>query len=143
MGFEPSRTVLQLVFEAPSLDGLEVSMYVPSLGEFERLTAMSGELSDAAANGSLSAGQAKEAVSLYETLAEYMKSWNVTRDGEPVSTTIDGLRTQEVLFLNTIMGAWMKAVGEVDAPLGSGSPSSPPPDLSSMPMEPLAASPAS
>ena len=137
MGFEPPRTVLKLLFEAPELDGLEVRMHVPSLGEFERLTGMAGDLTEAAADGDLTEEQSKEAVSLYGTLAEYMRSWNVTRDQAPVPTTLDGLRTQELTFLNTILKSWLTAVGDVDAPLATGSPSTPLPDLSSIPMEPL------
>jgi hypothetical protein len=140
MGFEPPRTVLKLVFEAPELEGLEVRMYVPSLGEFERLTGMAGELAEVVAEGDLTSEQAKEVMSLYDTVAEYMKSWNVTRNGEPVPTTMEGFRTQEVGFLNTIVTSWLGAVGDVDAPLASGSPSLPTPDLSSIPMEPLATS---
>lgn len=140
MGFEPPRTVLKLDFEAPHLAGLEVSMYVPPLGEFERLTGMAAEFSGVTVESDISADQAREAMSLYETLAEYMKSWNVTRNKKPVPATIEGFRTQEISFLNTIMRSWMKAVGEVDAPLSSGSPSSPLPDLSSIPMAPLPAS---
>lgn len=140
MGFEPPRTVLKLQFEAPELNGLEVGMYVPSLGEFERLTGMAGELGPIADQGELTDEQAREVVSLYATLSEYMKSWNVTRGGVPVPTTMAGLRTQELTFLNTILKSWLTAVGDVDAPLASGSSSSPTPDLSSIPMEPLAGS---
>lgn len=140
MGFEPPRTVLRLQFDAPELDGLQVRMYVPSLGEFKRITALAGELASAAAGGELTSVQGEEVVSLYDTLAEYMKDWNVTRGGTPVPTTVKGLETQELSFLNTIFKAWLGAVGDVDAPLAPSSQSTPPPDLSSIPMEPLAES---
>ena len=140
MGFEPPRTVLKLQFEAPHLAGLEVAMYVPPLGEFERLTGMAAQFDGVTAESGISAEQAREALSLYETLAEYMKSWNVTHNKKPVAATIAGFRTQEITLLNAIMGAWLKAAGEVDAPLVTDSPSSPLPDLSSIPMGRLPAS---
>jgi hypothetical protein len=148
MGFTPKRTVYRLVFEDPDLapgdgsEGLQVRMYAPPLGEVERLDALMRRLMALATAGEEpSAQDVADGLSLYETLAEYMKDWNVQDEsGTPVPATADGFRTQETGLLNQVMRAWMAATTEVDAPLGSGSPATPPPDLSSMPMEPMAAS---
>lgn len=142
-GFEPPRTVLNLAFEAADLAGLAVRMYVPPLGELTRLVELAAGLAPALAAGQATLDQGREALGVYDILTKYIKDWNVTVDGAPVPATPEGLAGLEVGFLNRIVQAWQSAIGEVPAPLAPSSPSTPPPDLSSIPMAPLPASPSS
>ncbi len=138
MGFEAPRTVLDLAFEDPALNGLEVKMYVPPLGEARRLTVVARSINASTSAGQdLSQKQEEQALSMYEALAAHMKSWNVTRGGVPVPTDMEGLDTQETTFLNKIFVAWLAASGDVEAPLEPASPSTPLPDLASVLMEPI------
>lgn len=138
MGFEVPRTVLDLAFQDPALNGLEVKMYVPSLGEARHLTTVARSINSAlAAEGNLSQEQEQQVLSMYEAVAGHMKSWNATRGGVPVPTTMEGLETQETTFLNKIFQAWLAASNGVDAPLEGASPSTPLPDLASVLMEPI------
>lgn len=137
MGYQIKRRIYVLDFDGTDMEGLEVKVRGGTLGEvFAARDLMGADPNDLSAeNVDVILGQMTE-------LADHLVSWNLEDDGERIPADIEGLKTLELPDVMQIMQAWMKAQVDVPAPLGDSSISTPPPDLSSIPMEPLAASPA-
>jgi hypothetical protein len=136
MGFEPPRKVFNLVFEDPALAGLQVKMYELPLGDMLDLVETANI--DVA---NFTVADLAAVRHLIVAVAENMKSWNVEVPlGTPVEPSVEAVGKQGTSMVMAIIQAWFGAMGEVEAPLGSSSPSSLLPDLSSIPMEALPAS---
>lgn len=137
MGFEAPRTIFKLDFVGTDLEGLEVRMRAGKLGMMldpTNATQVNFDLENPTRED-------VEAVrDRFAVVAAHLVSWNLTENGEPVPPTFEGMLDQEPAFIGRIFDAWQKAQVEVPAPLSRSSSSSPPPDLSSIPMEALAGS---
>ena len=60
----------------------------------------------------------------FELFAECLVSWNLDDENdEAVPCTYEGLASQELDFIQAIMGAWMREIASVNAPLAEGSSS--------------------
>jgi hypothetical protein len=138
MGFEAPRTVYKLDFEGTDLDGLEVRMRAGRLGDM--LDPSNAEIGIDIDPDNPSAEDIKAVRAKFEMIAEYLASWNLEEAGVPIPATIEGLMDQEPAFVAQIFAAWQRAQVAVSGPLPSSSTSTPPPDLSSIPMESLSPS---
>lgn len=137
MGFEAPRTIYTLDFSGTDLDGLEVKM------RGGKLSALLDPANATRAVFDLENPTPEDVEAVrdrFKVIAAHLVSWNLTEKGRPVPPTLEGMLDQEPAFIGRIFDAWQKAQVDVAAPLSRSSSSSPPPDLSSIPMEALAGS---
>ncbi|HZO70059.1 MAG TPA: hypothetical protein VFB74_34115 [Kribbellaceae bacterium] len=120
-------------------DPLEVRVRPMSIGVLD----MVGELTELRER-KLTAADIKRIFELFELFAEHLVSWNLEDDkGEPVPTTVDGVRAQDLDFGLMLMFAWLDAVTGVPAPLAQPSSGGVSYPAVSIPMETLSPSPVS
>lgn len=138
-GYRPEETIFRLRFPAGKHAGLVVDMRPISVGEFLDIA----EMSDINPQR-MSATDLPKMRRLFEILAAGIIEWNLLdRDGQPVPPDVDGIRTQDLMLVMDLAGAWMEAVGDVPAPLEQPSPATRQSGVESLPMEPLSGSQAS
>jgi hypothetical protein len=137
MGFEEPIQAFKLVFAETELAGLEVTARSLPIEEFLKLSEMASAKDDPKTIAA-SAGD------VFRTLAGALLEWNLTRNGEPVPATYEGIISCGLDFIMKIVRAWLTAMSGVDENLGkdssSGTTSGPVPSL---PMEPLSPAPQS
>lgn len=107
-GYEVEETVARLVF--PDRDGLEVVCALPSLDELfsaAELAAVDPE--------KLRAEDYARLNQVIDMFANAVRSWNLTRNGEPIPATPDGVRSLEMTFRIELINAWMSAAAEAVA----------------------------
>ena len=121
MGYEARRT-FKLVF--PDLEGLEVRAKSVPMDVYLKLNSMHGS------------GLETTEVML-QRFQECLVDWNVTDDGEPVPTTLEGVKSVEPELIMAIVDAWMDAINGVSAPLAKPSSDGEPSLEASIPMESL------
>ena len=110
-GFEPPGSGAKLDFSDTAYAGLEVTMDAVSLGDLL-------DIQDVAETGTGAA--AREMVTRF---AKCLESWNVTRNGEPVPATLEGVLSLDAVFIGAIVKAWTQGTAEAPPPLPGGSPS--------------------
>ena len=133
MGFTPPKTVYRLDFEDTELDGLEVRMRGGNLGQTFGIGDLVGVTEENA-----TPEDAKAILRQYEEIAKHLVSWNVEDENKnPVPADLEGLKTLETRHVNMIVAAWQRAQADVPGPLSKPSSSTRPPELLSIPMEPL------
>lgn len=116
-GFTPERTLYRLNFQDAQYHGLVVEMTGLRIGVFMEIA----ELGELDATRLRRADMAK-VLRVFEIFADGLHSWNVLDEhGEPVPTTIEGVRTQEFPFIQMLLEQWMEAIGGVPDPLGQPS----------------------
>jgi hypothetical protein len=99
MGFRPPKTPLKLDFTGTEYEGLEVTV---------RPVPMSVMLDVAAAVGT---GNTDAARQMYATFTFALESWNLeSDDGSDVLADLDGLMSQDSLFINAVFQAWIAAM---------------------------------
>lgn len=135
MGFRREAKVYNLKFADGEFSGLQVKTRSMSLGGFVELI----ELVD---GGALSRDNVNE---IFTRFAGVLISWNVEdpETGAPVPPTVEGLYTQELDLVQTVIEAWRDAVQGVSGPLGTSSSDGEPSLAESIPMDTLSASQAS
>lgn len=113
-GFEPPSSGQKLDFSDTAYAGLEVTMDAISLGELLDIQ----DLSDAAADGTAAGSVVRE---LCARFAKCLESWNVTRKGEPVPPTLEGVLSQDAAFIVAIIQSWQQGMAAAPPPLPGGS----------------------
>jgi hypothetical protein len=114
VGFEAPQKAYRLNFAETDLAGLEVTAGSLPLGEFLKVSELAATKDDPQ-------GAAASAAQLFATFAGSLMSWNLTRDGEPVPATYEGILGQDLDFMMKIVLAWVSAMADVDTPLLNGS----------------------
>lgn len=131
MGFKVKRKVFKLVFKDTDLDGLEVLAHSLNTGQFLEMETAKAERAEG--------GKAGESATqrMLELFAGALVSWNAEDDetGEPIPTTMDGIRSQDLDFNMKIIEAWTEAIGGVKAPLPQTSADGRPSVEASIPMD--------
>lgn len=126
MAYVPNRTTYKLVFEDPAYDGLEVSAYAGSIGQYLDIA----KLADLDLTPPYSAEDLEPVFALFEAFTSVLKSWNIEQPiGKKVPPTVAGLRSLEITLAMAIIHAWMNAVAGTALPLDAT-------DLD-LPVEPL------
>lgn len=139
MGFKAKATILKLKFVDDEYEGLEIRAKSPSMGAFLEIA----ELADVDVT-SADADDVAAVLKLFEHFVNSVKDWNLEDDdGEPVPTTVDGLKTLDINFVMDVIGAWMDGVKGMSPGLPPPSESGPPSQEASIPMEALSPSPES
>lgn len=140
-GFRRETTLYKLNFEDfADLDGFEVTARAIPLGQFLEINRLMTTLGNEADPDE----QVKQSELLFTRFADHLVSWNLEDEaGVPVPATFEGIKTQELPFVQQIIGAWMSVQATVPKPSpttsnGSGTF----PELS-VPMEVSLPSPAS
>jgi hypothetical protein len=111
-GFEPPSSGQKLDFSDTAYAGLEVTMDAISLGDLLDIEDL--------AEGVAAGAAARE---LCARFAKCLESWNVTRKGEPVPPTMEGLLTQDAAFVLALVRSWQQGMAVAPPPLPGGSPS--------------------
>jgi hypothetical protein len=122
VGFEVGGgTGTILTFEGTPYAGLEVKVDEPPIGLLLEI----GEKYAALTSGGEASmqGQMKLIGDLIAGFAQVLEEWNVTRKGEPVPATLEGLRLMGHKFVVAVIGAWFTGSVAVDEDLGKGSAS--------------------
>lgn len=133
MGFEPQETQYRLTFEDPDLVGLEVLAGSLTVGEYTAMQRMgmlrplgNTEGLDRDALLEMIAERAEEAMQanekILELFASRLVSWNITKGGEPVPATLEGIQGQDSRFISRIIAAWQRALIQGPPPLKEPSP---------------------
>jgi hypothetical protein len=140
MAFDLAENVIGLDFEGTELDGLEVSMRAASIDALLDLAVLAESL-EGLQSGVSPAELKKTMRGVLQPFAAVLVGWNLTRGGEPVPATVDGLLQLSPGMLNRVLNAYIAAVtaqGNVDpkqpGDSSSGETSDPP---MSIPMKPL------
>jgi hypothetical protein len=116
--FKREKKLYKLKFEDGDLDGFECYAAGTTLERFIEITQLSGLLETPE-------GRTAENIEKQYTLfAQYLQSWNLDGDDDqPVPCTYEGLKSQDLEFVLTIMRADLAAVAAVPGDLGKDSPS--------------------
>lgn len=148
MGFVRERKVFKLVFDDPDMAGLEVrarSLPLDGLMEIAKMADLAGvEIKTVP-----TAEQMGILDGLFQRFASVLIDWNLEEDpGDggppvPVPATLEGLHSQDMDFVLTVVMAWIEAVAGVAAPKGPRSPSGVTFPEGSLPMEALSQNPLS
>jgi hypothetical protein len=119
-GFEVGGGTGTILTFKGTYEGLEVKIDEVSVGLLldlaEKYEALTG-------GGASTVTQVKLIRDLIEGFALVLEEWNVTRKGEPVPATADGLRSMGREFVTTVIGAWFTGIAAADEELGKGLPS--------------------
>lgn len=130
MGFKVKRKTYRLIFKDTEMAGLEVLAHSLNTGQFLELETAKAERAEGGKVGE-SATQR-----MLELLAGALVSWNAEdEDGQPIPTTMDGIRSQDLDFNMKIIEAWTEAIGGVKAPLQQTSADGRPSVEASIPMD--------
>lgn len=123
MGFEAPGTGRKLAFEGTKYEGLEVTVDSASIGLLTAITGQYDSLTALAAE-QVDIKTAMPALNkLLGMFAEVLEQWNVTRRGEPVPPTEEGLRSLDATFVLEVIGAWLTGAVQADDDLGKDSAS--------------------
>lgn len=123
MGFERKQYVLQWPEES-IWHGLEVRLRGMTFDQLQLIAAARGE----------NVSDAETIKPLIDILGQGLISWNLTDEsGAPVP--IDGFADEDASMLLAIVTAWTQLVGDIPAPLDSGSPTGKQSEEALMPME--------
>lgn len=104
MAYKRKRKVYRLDFEGTEYEGLEMKIRGLTTGEYLDMVALSapGTENDNETDGML------------RMLSTHLISWNlVDEDGEPVPTTFDGIKSNDLTMNMTIISAWTDAMVNV------------------------------
>jgi hypothetical protein len=113
--FEPERDLYRLKFADGKYAGLEVTTAAITTGELLEFI----DLADAAEDAS----NLQAAKVLLKRFGDVLEEWNVTRKGEPVPPTYEGLLMQQLPFTMDLIMAWITEMTAAPPPLPGGSPS--------------------
>lgn len=135
MGYRRESIQYKLVFDDPSLEGLEVVTKSVSSGRLLKLMKLADLAGNAGKRREFTADDASAVESLFGGFASALISWNLEDEkGEPVPATLDGVNDQDFDFVLSIIMAWINAVAGVSSSLGKGSSNGPPSLEESLPM---------
>lgn len=136
MGWTPKTRLHRLIWpeDAPYFGGLEVTMRSMPVTELLSMARMA----TTAGSATLTEEDLKLLEDLYSTVATGIVEWNVEmEEGTPTPPSAEALKALDFDFLIELIGQWVTAMTEVDAPLPQQSSSGGPPDsiLSDLVME--------
>lgn len=98
MAFKRKRKIYRLDFSGTEYDGLEVRVRGLTTGEYLELVSLSAPGTE---------GEAKETDGMLRLFSTHIVSWNlVDDDDEPVPTTFDGIKSNDLTMNMAIIGAW-------------------------------------
>lgn len=141
-GFKPKRKIFKIV-EFSEYEGLEVEARSVNTGQFLKIVSLAAGLENLGGDESkFTAEDVNTIEQLFKLFANVLRSWNLIDEDEggndvPVPPTMEGLLSQELNLVMEVIGAWIDAVGGVDAETGKDSPSTATSPVPLPPMEVL------
>lgn len=123
MGYEIQETTYRLKLEEL---GAEVVVREPSIGATGAAAALAEVDFDAVRDGRIAPGDVGRIMSLLDAFAGCLASWDLTREGQPVPATVEGVRSLPLPLALAIISAWMDTINahveaarvdEVDLPM--------------------------
>lgn len=121
MPFDLSTTGRVLNFENTPYAGLTVKCDEAPIGLLTDIAKDYSKLIDPALAASPEGAELLDR--LMENFAMVLEEWDLTRKGEPVPATLDGIRSVGSTFFMTLIRAWLTGTVQVDDDLGKGSAS--------------------
>ncbi len=118
-GFKREPKQYRLMFEDPSLEGLEVTMRSLTIEKFIELTVLIdsfGKVSDQAVPQT-----AADMEKLFQAFTKALVGWNLEDDEGPLLPVYEIVKSQELDFIMQIVLAWSGAMSAVAPPLSEGS----------------------
>lgn len=138
MGYRREAIQYKLVFDDPSMEGLEVTTKSVSSGRLLKLMKLADLAGSAGKKRQFTADDARAVESLFNGFASALVSWNLEDEkGEPVPPTLEGVQEQDFDFVLSIIMSWIEAVAGVSSDLGKDSSSGVSFPEGSLPMDPL------
>lgn len=123
-GYEVPDDTYRLVFTDPEHEGIVVRARKMSLGERTHVWFdLALEPTDDAKTF-----RAKQQ-ELHELFVDHLLEWNLTRKGQPIPQTYEGLMSLDGDFVGLLVGTWQAGRAAVPAPLDSDSSSGDHPPL--------------
>lgn len=130
MGFKVTRKVINLVFDDPGKEGLEIKAQSATIGEIITFVHLTDMVDEEARK------QANALTDLMDLFATRLISWNLEEeDGRPIAATRDGLYSLETDMATSIVLSWLEGVVGVSDPLSRPSKPGERELLASLPME--------
>lgn len=127
MGFQRKRRVYRLDFSETEYEGLEVRIQGLTTGEYLDLVTLSGSQDESN----------NETEKLLRMLSSHLISWNLQEDEEPVPTTFDGVKANDLSMNMFIVDAWTNAMVKPTASTEKKSLAGDPSLVASIPTESL------
>lgn len=102
MGFEVKENVQKLVFTDPSFEGLEVRVALIPLDELTAAASLARiDPKD------VTPEDVAKVTQLHDAFAGALRGWNLTRKGEPVPATLDGVKSLDLVFVLQLIAPWI------------------------------------
>lgn len=105
MGYQRKRKVYKLDFTGTEYGGLEVRIRGLTTGEYLELVTLTGSTTETSG----------ETEKLLKLMATHLVSWNLQEDDEPVPSTFEGIRANDLAMNMRIIDAWTDAMVSVPA----------------------------
>ena len=130
-GYRRKSTILRLHFDDPEYNGLVVKVKSAPIGQLLGLTALAGTDPQ-----NFNPDDLAKVNGMFEVFANRLVEWNLEDEsGQPVPATLEGIHSQDGVFVLTIVLTWISAVVGVASPLGPSSSNGQPSPGLSIPME--------
>ena len=130
MGFQRKRKVYKLDFSDTEYDGLEVKVSGLTTGEYLDIIALTASKDESST----------ETDAMLQMFARHLIFWNLEDDGEPVPSTYEGIKTNDLAMNLFIVNAWTDAIASVPKATGKESLSGDSSLVASIPTETLSVS---
>jgi hypothetical protein len=143
--FVPKPKIYRLHFEEHELSGLVVEVKPSSVGvllDTADLASLAQHFKGISLNSLTNEDIEKigKLRQLFDAFGDSLVSWNVGSDDDtPVPATREGVYSQDIDFIMTVITAWAEAVGGVSGPLENESNGGQPSPVAYLPMEKLTA----
>lgn len=107
MGYQRKRKVYKLDFSDTGYDGLEVQVTGLTTGEYLDFVLLSS-------GATKEEGGNQETQQMLRMLSEHIVSWNLEdENGEPVPSTFEGLKSNDLDMNMFVVNAWIAAMSSV------------------------------
>jgi hypothetical protein len=119
-GYQRKKKIYKLIFADEEMNGLEVRCHSISIETMLELTALAGLAGKALSE--FTTDDYDSVNTVFEAFSGALVSWNLEdEDGNPVPATLEGVKTQDLDFIDVIIKAWMERVAGISDPLARNS----------------------
>lgn len=122
-GYEAPGTGVVLDFAGTEFDGLEVTVDSVSLAVLTEIMEAFSAAGDTGAAGEGTAQAMVALATLCTRFAACLEAWNLTRRGEPIPASYDGLMSLDHQFAIRLIGMWINRTTQASPELGKDLPS--------------------
>jgi hypothetical protein len=117
VGYKPKRTLYQLTFEDPDLEGLEITTRRVSVDGLMKFVDMF-ETVQQVDKDNFKPSDLKILKDMFEAFTKVLVSWNIEDDDDqPVPRTVEGLLSLDIEFVLPVIEAWITGMVQAPPPL--------------------------